>query len=252
MKILHLDIETSPNICYTWGLFNQNIGINQIVESGYTMCWAAKWHGQKGVEFASIHEDGEEAMITRMHELLCEADAVCHYNGEKFDMPTLSKEFVKFGLAPPDPYHQIDLLKVARKRFKFASNKLDYVAQFLGLGKKVKHVGMDLWRDCMGGCDKAWRTMKRYNIQDVKLLEDLYKTLLPWIKNHPNHALFMDTDRPVCPNCGSHHVNKVGIETTNTMQYQRYRCASCKTPIRGRTTVVPKEKKAHILTQSKL
>ena len=251
MKILHLDLETAPNTCFTWGLFNQNIGINQIVESGYTMCWAAKWHGQKGVEFASIQEDGEEQMIQRMHDLLCEADSVCHYNGQKFDMPTLNKEFVKLGMTPPDPYHQIDLLRVAKRRFKFASNKLDYVAQFLGLGSKVKHMGMDLWRDCMDGCPKAWKIMKRYNIQDVKLLEDLYNHLLPWIQTHPNHALYQETDNPVCTNCGSHHVVKNGVEHTQTMTYQRYRCQDCGTPLRGRSNILDKEKKQHILTQDK-
>lgn len=252
MKILHLDIETKPNICYTWGLWNQNIGINQIVESGATMCWAAKWHGVRGVEYMSEHHDSEEEMLTRMHELLEEADAVVHYNGTKFDMPTLNKEFIRFGMEPPAPYHQIDLLRVAKKRFRFTSNKLDYVAQYLGIGAKTKHMGMDLWTDCMAGCPKAWKIMKRYNIQDVKLLEDLYVALLPWIKDHPNHALYMDTDRPVCPNCGSEHVIKKGVETTKTMQYQRYRCNDCGTPIRGRTTVTEKEKRSHILTQSKI
>lgn len=252
MKILHLDIETAPNVCYTWGLFNQNISINQIVESGYTLCWAAKWHGEREVIFRSVYEHGMAQMIADMHELLCEADAVCHYNGTKFDMPILNKEFKLQQLPPPDPYHQIDLLQTARKRFKFTSNKLDYVAQQLGLGGKVQHKGMDLWRECMAGNQSSWRTMKRYNIQDVRLLEKLYTDLLPWIQGHPNHALYADTDRPVCPNCGSTHVIKKGVETTKTMQYQRYRCGDCQTPIRGRTTVMDKEKRAHVLTQSKL
>ena len=252
MKILHLDIETAPNVCYTWGLFNQNIGINQIVESGYTLCWAAKWHGDNKVEFMSIHEHGMEAMVQRMWELLDEADAVCHYNGEKFDMPTLNKEFALQDLCPPAPYHQIDLLRTARRRFKFTSNKLDYISQQFGLGSKVQHKGMDLWRECMAGNDKSWKTMKKYNIQDVKLLEKLYLHLLPWIQNHPNHALYKDTDRPVCPNCGSTHVVKNGVEHLKTLSYQRYRCGDCLTPIRGRTNITDKDKKKHILTGSKL
>lgn len=252
MKILHLDIETAPNVCYTWGLWNQNIGINQIVESGYTLCWAAKWHGERTVEFASIHHDGEHPMLERMHELLSEADAVVHYNGTKFDMPTLNKEFIRYDMNPPAPYHQIDLLKVAKRRFRFTSNKLDYVAQYLGRGSKVKHMGMDLWTACMQGDEKAWRTMKRYNIQDVKLLEEVYNDMLPWIQDHPNHALYNDDSRPQCPNCGSNHVVKKGIETTKTMQYQRYSCVDCGTPIRGRYSVTDTEKRKGILTQSKL
>lgn len=191
-------------------------------------------------------------MLKRIHRLLNKADAVCHYNGAKFDMPTLSKEFVKAGLNPPDPYHQIDLLRVCRKRFRFASNKLDHIAKELGLKGKVKHIGHELWIRCMNGDDKAWAMMEKYNKQDVRLLEQVYKRLLPWIQQHPNWGLYTPADRPVCPNCGSTRVIKKGRETTLLMTYQRYRCGKCGTPIRGRRNIVPAEDRQQVLTQSKL
>ena len=95
-----------------------------IVAPGYTLCWAAMWEGERDVEFASI-KDGEEHMLTKIHALLDEADAVVHYNGTKFDIPILNREFLRYGMAPPSHYHQIDLLKTVRKQFKFQSNKLD-------------------------------------------------------------------------------------------------------------------------------
>jgi hypothetical protein len=55
------------------------------------------------------------------------------------------------------------------------------VAQKLGVGAKVKHSGFQLWIDCMAGNDKAWREMKKYQIQDVELLDNLYNVLLPWL-----------------------------------------------------------------------
>lgn len=252
MKILLLDIETAPNKVYTWGLYNQNVGINQIVEAGYTLCWAAKWLNEDGVMFDSVHKSTEIHMLQGIHNLLADADAVVHYNGSKFDIPTLNKEFVIKGMEVPTPYHQIDLYRVVKQRFKFPSNKLDYVAQALGLGGKVKHKGMDLWNECMQGEEESWQQMEAYNIQDVVLLENLYKRILPWIASHPNHGLHSDEDRPVCPNCGSVHVVKKGIETTKTMQYQRYRCSDCGTPLRGRLSITPKEKRPNILTGSKL
>jgi DNA polymerase elongation subunit (family B) len=249
MKILALDIETAPNVCHTWGLFNQNIGINQIVQPGYTLCVAAKWIGNGKVMFFKHTDKG---FLKSVWTLLNEADAVCHYNGRNFDMPILNKEFIERDMPPPAPYHQIDLLQVARKRFRFTSNKLDFVAQFLGLGGKHHHKGHSLWTEVMAGDKKAWKTMEKYNIQDVKLLETLYYKVLPWIQNHPNHALYVEDNRPCCPNCGSTKVLKCGTETTLTMTYQRYRCGECNTPIRGRTNVLTKEKRASILTQSKL
>jgi len=252
MKILHLDIETAPNVAHVWGLWQQNVGLAQLMESGYTMCWAAKWHGEKQMFSQSIHFDGEKDMLESMHALLDSADAVVHYNGKKFDMPTLNKEFIKAGMTPPDPYHQIDLLQVAKKRFRFASNKLDHVANELGLGQKVKHVGHEMWVRCMNGDEEAWQNMIAYNKQDVLLLELLYNRMLPWIQNHPNHALYVESDSPVCPNCGSTEVKKKGVETTKLMQYQRYKCKGCGTPLRGRTMIMDREARKNVITQSRL
>lgn len=229
-----LDIETAPHRVYVWGLWKQNVAINQIVEPGYTLCWAAKWYGQKKVMFDSVHESNAREMTKHVHKLLDEADVVCHYNGSKFDIPTLNNEFMLCNLSPPSQYKELDLLKTARQRFRFPSNKLDYISQQLGLGEKTKHMGMDMWRDCMDGCPKAWRIMKRYNKQDVKLLEDLYLKLLPWIKAHPNWGLYLDSDRPTCRNCGSQKVKKNGVERTTTVVYQRFKCTNCGTPLRGR------------------
>jgi len=249
MRIVHLDIETSPNTVYTWGLFKQNVGINQIVDPGRTICWAAKWHGKNKIHFDSEHESTHRAMVKGIWSLMNEADAVCHYNGARFDVPTLNKEFLKYSLQPPAPYKQIDLLKVVRKQFKHTSNKLDYISQQLGIGEKVKHMGHDLWRGCMDGDESAWRLMKKYNIHDVRLLETLYTRLLPWITTHPNYALYTDTDRPVCTNCGGEKVHRRGIERTKTQQYRRFQCIECRTWMRSRMNITPAEKRPNVLVQ---
>jgi len=251
MRILYLDIETAPNKGYFWGLFGQNIAINQIEESGYTLCWAAKWEGGSNIMFDSLW-DSDTDMILKMYSLLEEADAVVHYNGRKFDIPVLNWEFCQLGLAPPDSYHQIDLYRTVKQNFKLPSYKLDYVSQALGLGGKVQHKGMELWKGCMDNNTADYKIMQRYNMQDVRLLARLYKRLLPWIKDHPNYSLYKDTSRPLCTNCGSHYVVKKGIETTLTMQYQRYRCTKCGTPLRGRVNISPSETKKNTLSRSKL
>lgn len=226
MKILLLDIETSPNVAHVWGLWQQNVGTNQLLESSEVMCWAARWYGEREVMFMSSYTSSHTSMISGMHSLLDDADVVIHYNGKKFDIPTLNKEFVLLGYAPPSPYKQIDLLRVVRSNFKFPSNKLDYVAQRLGLGKKVKHEGHELWIKCMNKDPQAWKKMERYNKQDVVLLEKVYNKLLPWIKSHPNHNLYDDVER-VCPSCGSNHLTKRGLARTIGGVYQRYQCFNC-------------------------
>jgi len=111
MKILLIDIETAPNVAHVWGLWQQNVGLPQIIDAGYVLCWSAKWLDNDEVMFSSTFHDGREQMLSKIHELLDEADAVIHYNGTKFDIPTLHKEFLLDGFAPPSPIKEIDLLK---------------------------------------------------------------------------------------------------------------------------------------------
>lgn len=239
MRILCLDIETAPNLVHVWGLWQQNVGINQIIDSGYVLCWAAKWLGEDEVFHSSLNEETNYGMLRNIHDLLYEADAVIHYNGTKFDIPTLNKEFLLNDMIPPAPYKQIDLLRVARGQFRFPSNKLDYIAKSLGIVGKTKHTGHDMWVGCMNGDQASWKIMKEYNIQDVNILEQVYYKLQPWIKGHANHSLYSE-DPLVCPNCGSTHYHRRGYQYTNAGKYQRYNCISCGNWFRDTKSVAPK------------
>lgn len=224
-KILTLDIETSPLKVYTWGLFKQNIGINQIIDPTRVICWAAKWHDKPSVIFRSEFHDGQEAMLDKINELINEADIVVHFNGGTFDMPHLRRELSLAGYPPYSPVQEVDLLRVVKNRFRFPSNKLDYVSQAFGLDGKLSHTGFDLWRDCLDGDEKAWNLMRRYNKQDVVLTEQLYDVLRPYIPNHPNMGLFLGED--VCTNCGSDKLERRGYRRTLSRTYQRYLCLDC-------------------------
>lgn len=227
MKILALDIETAPNTVHVWGLWKQNVAINQILETGRVMCFAARWLGAKknAITFLSEYETDRPDMLLAARDLLTEADAVLTFNGESFDLPTLNKEFLEYNLAPPAPYASIDLLRVAKRRFRFVSNKMDHLAGELDITRKLSHSGHKLWIDCMNGDERAWRTMKQYNIQDVRVLEELYHKMLPWIDTHPNRGLHREGAR--CPNCGSTRVHSRGVQRNKTLAYQRYQCQDC-------------------------
>lgn len=224
-KILLLDIETAPNTAFVWGLYRQNISISQIVDSSSVLCWAAKWLGDEEVMFDSVQKSGRKRMLKKIHKLLDQADAVIHYNGTRFDIPTLNKEFLEVQMPPPASYKQVDLLKTARKMFRFPSNKLDYVARALGLGQKTSHEGFELWVKCMHKDPEAWAKMEAYNKQDVLLLEKVYKRFQPWIPNGLNMGLY--TEDVVCSKCGSHNVQKRGFAVTQVSTYQRYQCQDC-------------------------
>jgi hypothetical protein len=224
VKILALDIETSPNLAYVWSLWEQNVSLDALVDSGDVLCFAAKWLGEKRMYFYSSRYDKAD-MVCAAHALLDEADVVMHYNGKRFDIPHLNRLFVEDGLHPPSPYAQIDLLEVVRKRFKFPSNKLAYVAPALGLKGKVKHSGFSLWTRCLAGEDAAWKEMERYNRRDVLLLEELYGVLQPWVPNHPTHTLYDGVHG--CPVCGKDTLQRRGLLRTKASVYCRWSCTNC-------------------------
>lgn len=227
MKILTLDIETSPHIASVWGLWQQNVSLNQLRECTTVICWAAKWHGNSKIEFMSDHHDDHESMISWIWDLLDKADIVVGWNHKAFDLKHLNREFLLMGLSPPSKYVVVDLMLETRKNFKFASNKLDHVSRQLDIGHKLHHTGMELWNDCVIRDDpKAWAVMKRYNIQDVKLTEKVFDTLRPWLKM-PNIALYMGLEGFACPSCGSDALQRRGYAYKSAGVYQRYQCTDC-------------------------
>lgn len=236
MKILFLDIETTPNLAYVWGLFKQNIAINQIEESTEMLCFGARWYGQDKVIFKSAFHHGKEAMLNEVHKLLDEADVLVGWNSKAFDSKHLKRELLEAGMKPPSPYKEMDLMLAVKSQFKFPSNKLDYVAQTLGVGAKVQHSGFELWRRCMANDKKAWAEMKEYQIQDVNLLVDLYEKLKPWIQNHPSVPLYDGLENG-CTVCGSQKLQRRGVARTISGTYQRFQCQDCGKWVRGSTKI---------------
>jgi predicted RNA-binding Zn-ribbon protein involved in translation (DUF1610 family) len=199
LKLLTIDLETSPNLAHVWGLWQQNVGLSQLLESGEVICFAAKWYGDEQPMFFSKFHHGKKLMVKTAHELLDQADAVIHFNGKQ----------------------------VVKKNFRFPSNKLDYVTKKLGLDHKVQNSGHQLWVKCMAGDYQAWEEMKEYNLQDVVITEQLYDKLLPWISSHPSHGLYEDGEGQHCPNCGSANLKREGKAYTALSVYQRYSCGDC-------------------------
>lgn len=235
VRILTIDIETKPMKVYSWGLFNQFHTIDQIIDDGGLMCFAAKWVGEKDVIFhAEWHDGGFEGMVQAAHSLLSEADVVITYNGDKFDVKKLNQEFAKLRMPPPRPFKSIDLLKSNKARFDLPSRKLDYLVQRMGVGAKVKHEGFQLWIDCMDRVPKALAMMEKYNRGDVLVTERAFFRLLPWLTNAPHLAMFT-RDEFACPYCGKKGLNREGITHTLVQSYRLYQCPRCEGWVRGIT-----------------
>jgi len=232
MRVLTLDIETAPQVAHVWGLWQQNVGLPQLLESGYVMCFAAKWEDEDKVRFHKGISVPKAA-----HRLLDQADVVVHYNGTKFDIPHLQTEMARAEMTPPSPFTQVDLCNVVKAKFRFPSNKLEYVAAQLLGDHKAPTGGHLTWVQCMAGDRAAWARMETYNVQDVLLTERLYHRLKPWCKV-PNVGLY-DGDGVIiqCPQCGSEDLQRRGLQYTDLSAYVRYWCKSCGRWSRGKNRV---------------
>lgn len=234
-KILFYDIETSPNLGYVWGKWEQNVIEYQ--SEWELLSVAHKWMGERAVQAIGQDTKTEKEIVEHVHGLFTEADIVVAHNGDKFDQRKMNAKFIEFGMDPPEPYKTIDTLKVARKYFAFNSNKLDDLGNILGVGRKVSTGGFELWKGCMRGDPAAWKKMLRYNKQDVALLEKIYLKLRPWMDNHP--ALNMLSDKPsACPKCNvEDKMQARGWANTKVSKKRRYQCQGCGGWCQGRHSV---------------
>jgi hypothetical protein len=232
LKVLLLDIETKPPLLYAWPpLWDLKAGVEQVVERGRMICFAAKWLDEKRIRFHSEYQDGHSGMVEAIRDLLEEADIVCHFNGQSFDEKHIQTEIWLEKLDRPSPFQRWDLKKIVAKEFRLDSNKLAYVSRMLDIGEKLKHEGWALWQGWIDQDPKYIRIMERYNRKDVALLEDLLHELTQYLPIRIPGPLLADgvagAVGEVCPECGSVHREKRGFHYTTQSKFQRYRCLDC-------------------------
>ncbi len=252
-NILVFDIETSQMLVKIWQLRgNDYIDTNRIIEDWFVLCWSAKWlfddHIMTGVLTPKEAKERDDKRITeKIWNLFDKADIIIAHNGDRFDIAKLKARFLKHKLGLPSPYKSIDTLKVARKEFRLTSNKLDYICDFTGLDRKLDTGGIELWDKAEAGDSKALKKMDEYCQNDVLILEQMYLELRPYIKNHPNLALYMESDYEVCPNCGSDKLKWGYLYRTRVNEYESAKCMNCGAYMRARKSNLTKDKKELIL-----
>jgi hypothetical protein len=256
MKILFWDIETTSMVVKTWSLFKPSIPHENIIQHSMIICCCWKWSDDNKIHSVSILDDeknftrskaelekvksinpdltvfnwmDDRHVVEQIHSVLMEADMLVAHNGDRFDLRKFNARSLYHRLPPiPPSLQSVDTLKVARSRFYFDSNRLDSLGDQLNLGRKIANP-KGLWDRAMNGDEKAIKQMVKYNKQDVKLVEDVYYAMRPYVKIHPNRTTFLNEDKIICPKCGagSAEIVRRGFHTTATTRRQRYRCKAC-------------------------
>lgn len=248
-KVLVFDIETAPITAHVWGLWENNVSLNQIVKDWHVLSWSAKWLGNQEILYKdqrknkNVEDDTE--ILKGIWKLLDEADVVITQNGKSFDVKKLNARFALKGMKPPSSFRHIDICRVAKKHFGFSSHKLEYMTDKLCKKyKKLKHKkfqGHELWTQCLAGNLKAWKEMEKYNKYDVLSLEELYYILIPW-DNTINFDIYTNKEENICK-CGSKKFVKKGFYYTASSKYQRYQCIKCYAESRDNINLLPSHKK---------
>lgn len=258
-KILVFDIETAPITAYTWGTFDQNIGLSQIKSDWFILAWSAKWYGEPASEVMYMDNskakniEDDKDLVKGLAALLEQADIIITQNGDKFDVKKLNARAAIHGLPPIKVCKSTDTLKESRKVFAFTSHKLEYMTDKLNKKyKKLKHEeypGFELWKAILGGDKHAWSVMKTYCIHDVLATEELYQNIQGWIKIQ-NLASYIDDAKLRC-RCGSTNLIKKGFAYTDLGKYQGYKCLDCGKRPKGKTNLFSKEKRQALLKEGK-
>lgn len=230
MKRMYFDIEVSPNVGLFWRPgFNQRITFDQIVQERKIICICWKWEGEPVTHSVAWDKNmDDKKMLIRFSKEADLADEIVGHYVNGFDMPWFRTRCLYHGLNPLPAYKTVDTKAMAAKNFLFNSNALNYIGQFLGEGKKID-TDYDMWKDITLRNDrKQLRRMVDYCIQDVVLLEKVYKRLQAWTPAKTHSGVLSGLDKWSCPRCASENVkkSKTRVTAAGTIQHQMV-CRDC-------------------------
>jgi DNA polymerase elongation subunit (family B) len=207
---LYFDIEVSANVGLFWQSgYKLQIGTENIIKERAVICICYKWEDDNDVYYLQWDKNQcDKKLLQEFINVANEADELVGHNGDKFDLAWIRTRCLLHKIDMFPTYNTIDTLKIARSKFRFNSNRLDYIGKFLGLGQK-NHTNFDLWKDIMlKNCTKSMNIMIDYCIQDVVLLEKVHKALNNHIPAKTHYGVIFGGDRSSCPECGSDEIVK--------------------------------------------
>jgi DNA polymerase elongation subunit (family B) len=230
LKRLYFDIETSPNIVYSWRVgYKLQIGHDNIINERAIICICYKWEGSAKVHSLKWNDGCDKEMLKRFVDVANQAHEIVAHNGDRFDIKWMRTRLLYHRIPDISNFTSIDTLKDARSRFLFNSNRLDYIGQFLGVGKKIDTGGFSLWTRVMAGDKKALREMVDYCKGDVELTERVYQEIHQYTVIKSNKAVLDGGERWQCPQCSSTQVycNKTRATKMGTIK-REMNCKNCK------------------------
>lgn len=204
-KRLFFDIETSPNIVLSWRTGYQiTIDHDNILSERAIICICWKWEHEEDIRsltWSKKHDDRK--MLVEFSKVINQATEVIGHNSDKFDIKWFNTRCLYHRIHICPEIRSIDTLKIARSKFYFNSNRLDYIAKFLGIGGKMDTGGFGLWKAIvLDKCSESLAKMVEYCKRDVQILESVYNELKSFAKPKTHYGVLMGGESYSCPECG--------------------------------------------------
>lgn len=233
VRRLFFDIETSyyKLVIKTFQLKNYIKYFNHkdIISDAKVICISYKWQYEDEVHTLDWRM-GEKEMLKEFIKILGDSDEAVAHNGDRFDLPFLRTRCIANGVLMFPGYRTLDTLKKSRSGFRFASNKLDYLGKFFGVGGKDDNPGFEMWEEVTENNNtEMLEKMIRYCERDVVLLEDVCFILSPFVTHNNNFAVLTGGEKWDCPECASDNVEMYKTYSTPMGIIRRnMKCNNCK------------------------
>lgn len=231
MKQLYIDIETAPYEAYVWRSGKQFVSHNSFKwghRDGNIICVCYKWGHEKKVHSIEWNKNGDKQLLEELVPVMLEADEIIAQNGDRFDIPYINTRILANELPCGPIWKTVDTLVIARRRFKFPSNRLDALGHFL-LGEGKIHTEFGMWVDIKeDDCPVAMRKMVKYCKKDVVLLQKVYEAMAGFHRPKTHAGVMKGKEKWTCSHCGSESVKCHNTRTTaaGTLQHQM-QCKDC-------------------------
>jgi predicted PolB exonuclease-like 3'-5' exonuclease len=229
VKRLFFDLETSPNVVLSWRLgYKISIGHENLLRERAIICVGYKWQGGKVKVIGWDQNQSDKSLLEKLSKVIAQADEVVFHNGDRYDMPWVTTRCLFHDLPALPVVPSADTLRWARRKFAFNSNRLDYIAKFLGIGAKIK-TEFGLWKEVLLNNDRsALGKMMLYCAHDVELLEQVWERLSQASPIKTHAGVLDGGEKWSCPRCTSENVfqNQRRVTAKGTVQFSM-KCKDC-------------------------
>lgn len=222
------DIETSPNIMYSWRAgYKIQLGFENIIKERAIICICWKWEGEKRIHSLTWDDGDDREMLKAFLEEAKKADEMVAHNGDHFDMRWFRGQCAKYKLGNLPDVKTVDTCAIAKRKFYLNSYKLDYLAAIWLKERKI-HTDFNLWIRVCEGDNKALREMVTYCKRDVELQERVWQRLAPFYNPKTHAGVVKGKKRWSCPRCASNRVKRdhIRVSAAGIKRYQ-FKCTEC-------------------------